>query len=286
MDGASRFSSNRSIPASTLIPVLAYADAVSAAAWLARCFGFEERLRIGTHRVQLTMGDAAMVALTEPARVPASGAPSHAIMLRVADVDRHYAQAVGQGVAVAAPPETYPFGERQYSARDLGGHAWTFTQSVSDVDPAAWGGILLAGPAGARPPALAVSATLHSTTPVFLVADIAATRAWYRQHLQFDGTAYPDVPPHAFAVLMRDRVEIMLQQRADYVKPALYATRDGGVWDVYVRMTGVAALFDTVARSGAITIVEPLRTQWYGDTEFVVKDLNGYVLVFSEGPVA
>ena len=285
MDDTSRLSRNRPIPDSAVIPVLAYVDAVAAAAWRARCFGFEERLRIGTHRVQLARGEAAMVALTAPASVPAAGAPSHSIMLRVADVDWHYAHAVAQGVAVAAPPETYPFGERQDSARDVGGHAWTFTQTVSDVDPATWGGTLLTRPADAQPPAVATSARLRATTPVFLVADIAATLAWYRQHLQFDGTAYPaDVPPHAFAVLTRDRVEIMLQQREGYATPDLYATRDGGVWDAYVRMTGVAALFDAVFWSGAISIVEPLHTQWYGDTEFIVKDCNGYVLVFSEGP--
>ena len=140
----------------------------------------------------------------------------------------------------------------------------------------------------ARPSASSATPTaaarLRCTTPVFLVADIAATLAWYRRHLQFDGKAFPDAPPHAFAVLTRDGIEIMLQQRAGYVKPDLYATRDGGVWDVYVRMTGVAALFDAVSQDHGVTVVEPLRSQWYGDTEFVVTDCNGYVLVFSEGP--
>jgi len=38
-----------------------------------------------------------------------------------------------------APPTDYPYGERQYSAEDLGGHRWTFSQSIADVDPASWG---------------------------------------------------------------------------------------------------------------------------------------------------
>jgi uncharacterized glyoxalase superfamily protein PhnB len=37
-------------------------------------------------------------------------------------------------------PETYPFGERQYTARDFAGHVWTFTQTVANVEPGAWGG--------------------------------------------------------------------------------------------------------------------------------------------------
>ena len=37
-------------------------------------------------------------------------------------------------------PETHPFGERQYTARDFAGHVWTFTQTVANVEPRAWGG--------------------------------------------------------------------------------------------------------------------------------------------------
>jgi hypothetical protein len=28
---------------------------------------------------------------------------------------------------------------------DLAGHVWTFSQSERDIDPAAWGGVLIAG---------------------------------------------------------------------------------------------------------------------------------------------
>jgi uncharacterized glyoxalase superfamily protein PhnB len=42
---------NRSIPSSTVIPVLVYPDVREAAAWLESAFGFAERLRIGdAHR--------------------------------------------------------------------------------------------------------------------------------------------------------------------------------------------------------------------------------------------
>ena len=42
-----------------------------------------------------------------------------------------------------AEPETHVFGERQYTVRDFAGHVWTFTQTVSDSDPASWGGVLV-----------------------------------------------------------------------------------------------------------------------------------------------
>jgi hypothetical protein len=34
----------------------------------------------------------------------------------------------------------YPYGERQYTAEDLAGHRWTFTQAIADVAPEDWGG--------------------------------------------------------------------------------------------------------------------------------------------------
>ena len=64
---------------------------------------------------------------------------SHTVMVHVEDVDRHYEHARQRGARILLPLETYAFGERQYSAQDLGGHLWTFTQSVADVAPEEWG---------------------------------------------------------------------------------------------------------------------------------------------------
>jgi hypothetical protein len=51
---------NRSIPASTVIPVLIYPDVREAVAWLSAAFGFVERVRIGeNHRTQLRFGGGA-----------------------------------------------------------------------------------------------------------------------------------------------------------------------------------------------------------------------------------
>jgi uncharacterized glyoxalase superfamily protein PhnB len=128
------------MPPGTFIPELGYADVPAAAAWLCRAFGFQERLRIGQHRCQLVFG-AGSVVVVQGSRVPA-GDRTHAVMVSVPDVDQHHAQAVRGGAHILRPPETYPFGERQYTAEDLGGHQWTFSQSVADVDPSTWGGHL------------------------------------------------------------------------------------------------------------------------------------------------
>jgi predicted metal-dependent HD superfamily phosphohydrolase/uncharacterized glyoxalase superfamily protein PhnB len=131
---------NRSMPSATVIPVLPCRDVAEAAAWLVRAFGFAERLRIGGHRIQLAVGEGAVV-LAEGD--PGDGAR---VMVRVRDVDAHHARAVEQGADVSGEPVSHPYGERQYSARDPSGHVWTFSQSVADMDPAAWGGELVGPP--------------------------------------------------------------------------------------------------------------------------------------------
>ncbi|MET0535296.1 MAG: VOC family protein [Steroidobacter sp.] len=130
---------NASMPAATVIPVLHYPDVLAASVWLQRAFGFEERLRIGGHRIQLNVGSAAIVLAQGSA--PASA--HFSIMVRVADADRHAKAAEAAGAKLVAPPQTFPYGERQYTAIDPSGYAWTFSQSVANVHPSAWGGELV-----------------------------------------------------------------------------------------------------------------------------------------------
>lgn len=145
-----RVSMNRSMPASMIIPVLAYRDVREAVDWLCRSFGFVERLRIGNHRAQLNFGEGSVVVsglrvdpseTTGSRPLPADGS-SHSVMVRVADVDSHYEHARQSGARIVGPPADYPYGERQYTAVDPGGHAWTFSQTIADVDPGDWGGAL------------------------------------------------------------------------------------------------------------------------------------------------
>jgi len=78
--------------------------------------------------------------------------------------------------------------------------------------------------------------------------------------------------------LQRDGAEIMLQRLPRYRKPDLYKRRRGGVWDAYIRMTGVHALYETLHDQSFIRM--PLTRQPYGDWEFEVVDMNWYILVF------
>ena len=121
---------------------------------------------------------------------------------------------------------------------------------------------------------------LSSAAPCFAVANVGETIRWYEELLGFEGYRFPQHEPHVFGILVRDRIEIMLQRVAGYQKPDLYNSRDGGVWDAYIRMRGVREFYDSI--KDRVEIIRPLQQQFYGDWEFEVKDPNGYVLVFSE----
>jgi uncharacterized glyoxalase superfamily protein PhnB len=132
---------NRSMPAATVVPVLGYTDVGEASRWLCDAFGLRVRLCIGDHRVQLVYGEGAVVVTGGGS---ADGA-SHSLLVRVEDADRHCEQAKLSGARILNPPTDYEYGERQYTAEDIGGHRWTFSESIADADPADWGGVLVEG---------------------------------------------------------------------------------------------------------------------------------------------
>jgi uncharacterized glyoxalase superfamily protein PhnB len=55
--------------------------------------------------------------------------------LRVEDADGHHARARRHGARILQPPSDFPYGERQYTGEDLGGHRWAFSQSIADLAP-------------------------------------------------------------------------------------------------------------------------------------------------------
>jgi uncharacterized glyoxalase superfamily protein PhnB len=137
---------NRSAPTATVVPVLVYDDVEAAIDCLCGAFGFVERLRAPgpggkvTH-AQLSIGEGAvMLGLRNgPFRPPRPDEVNQYVAVHVEDVDAHYERAKRFGVRVVTPPTDMPFGERQYTAEDVGGHRWTFSQHVADVPPEAWG---------------------------------------------------------------------------------------------------------------------------------------------------
>jgi catechol 2,3-dioxygenase-like lactoylglutathione lyase family enzyme len=122
----------------------------------------------------------------------------------------------------------------------------------------------------------------NTTTPILHVHDIAETMAWYQKHLGFTADPFPRQPPYVFCILWRDTIEIMLQQ-VDGAHPLdVYRLRPGGAWHVYLRMNGVDTLRAALKDKPHVPIIEEPHDRPYGNREFVIRDPNGYVLVFSE----
>ncbi len=138
---------NRSIPRSDVVPVLIYPDVREAVAWLTTVFGFVERVRIGeNHRSQLRFGDGAVIVgdVRGERRPPRPGEVTHSVMVRVDDVHAHCKRARTNGARILMEPIDFEYGERQYTAEDHAGHQWTFSETLADVAPEAWGGELVA----------------------------------------------------------------------------------------------------------------------------------------------
>jgi uncharacterized glyoxalase superfamily protein PhnB len=138
---------NRSIPSALVIPVLVYPDVREAVAWLTEAFGFAERLRIGeSHRSQLSFGDGGALIVADvrgERRPPRPGEVTSSVVVRVEDAKAHCERAREHGARIVMEPTDFEYGERQYTAEDLAGHRWTFAETLDDVAPEDWGGILV-----------------------------------------------------------------------------------------------------------------------------------------------
>jgi uncharacterized glyoxalase superfamily protein PhnB len=108
-----------------------------------------------------------------------------------------------------------------------------------------------------------VGIQIKAAVPTFLVPAVADTARWYSEHLAFrTAGTFPKQEPYAYANLQRDGAEIMLLSLAGYEKPNLSARRPQGLWDAYVRMREVHALYDALRDRTFVQM--PLKQQPYG----------------------
>jgi uncharacterized glyoxalase superfamily protein PhnB len=136
---------SRTTGSASVVPELVYPDVPQAIAWLCDTFGFLELWRAGEHRARVGFGNGVLIlADADPqygrTSPDSGGLRSHAVMVKVADVDAHHRHAMHRGARILSAPADYSYGERQYSAADLAGHHWTFTQAITDLAPEDWGG--------------------------------------------------------------------------------------------------------------------------------------------------
>jgi MerR family transcriptional regulator, thiopeptide resistance regulator len=124
-----------------VIPLLVYENIEAAHDFLVRAFGFAAGSleRDGEGKVvhgEVTAGDVVIwLHRVSPEHEMASprtmDAQTGGLVVRVDDVDAHYAQARAAGALVDSEPADQEYGQREYGVRDLEGHRWWFATALT-----------------------------------------------------------------------------------------------------------------------------------------------------------
>lgn len=124
---------------------------------------------------------------------------------------------------------------------------------------------------------------LKKLTPNLMVEDVQQTLSFYSDVLGFKVLmTLPDQPPFGFAIVQRDQVELMFQSRSSLSEnvPALMGHPIGASQTFYIEVQGLTKLYENLRNK--VDIVVDLHTTFYGTQEFYFRDVNGYILSFTE----
>ena len=116
-----------------------------------------------------------------------------------------------------------------------------------------------------------------------MVEDVRKTIDFYRDILGFEIVTTVEADDEiGFAIMRRDEVELMFQSRKSLSEnvPALSGSPIGASQTLYIEVTNIDQLYEQVR--GKVEVVVNLHTTFYGTREFYFKDINGYILSFSE----
>jgi len=124
----------------TVTPYLLYEDLDGALQWLAKAFGFQERLRHGppggkpTH-AEMSVANDGLLLLGYPGahyKNPKHlGGVTQNLYVRVVDVDALFQRAVAAGAVVLEAPADQAYGDRRCGLEDPEGHRWYFAQPLA-----------------------------------------------------------------------------------------------------------------------------------------------------------
>ncbi|MBQ0903373.1 VOC family protein [Micromonospora sp. U21] len=115
----------------TVYPILRYPDPRSAIDWLCSAFGFHvhasHEAPDGTIAHAELVLDTGMIMLGgRSGSVPRPADDDWSVYVAVPDVDAHCARARAAGAEIIREPFDTDYGSRDYAARDLAGHVWSF----------------------------------------------------------------------------------------------------------------------------------------------------------------
>ncbi|MFH1287481.1 MAG: VOC family protein [bacterium] len=130
-------------------------------------------------------------------------------------------------------------------------------------------------------------------TPNIMVKDVNKTTDYYKQKFAFEFVMGVDEKKEVkmenfdssvltWALLKKDDVEIMFQRNDSLIEefPDLKRLEMGGTFTLYIGMQDVKSFYEKVKNN--VEIVKDIHKTFYGADEFVIKDLNGYIIYFSK----
>jgi uncharacterized glyoxalase superfamily protein PhnB len=118
---------------------------------------------------------------------------------------------------------------------------------------------------------------LKSVAPQIVVENVVATAEYYRDVLGFEINGFWADPP-VYAIVSRGGVEIHFG-KSEKNGSSNSVVRSGS-FDLYVWVDDIEGLHEELMSASANVVEGPVK-RVYESTEVVVKDLNGYVLVFA-----
>ena len=244
-----------------IFPILRYRDAPAAMAWLGRAFGFETRMEVpgpgGTvahAELRLGAGTIGVASKTPPDGKNPWTTVDQGVYVCVDNPDAHHDRAKAAGATIETPLRDLDYGSREYSARDSGGHLWSFgTYRMTDAVDA------------------------PNMYPTLWYDDAPGAVAWLERGFGFEKLVV--IPGEdgaiAHAELRLGPGVVMLSSS----KPAEAAVLGTARQAVCVALDDPNRHYATALAAGA-DIVRPIETTHYGARTYSARDLEGYVWTF------
>lgn len=135
---------------------------------------------------------------------------------------------------------------------------------------------------------------MKKITPNIMVADVNATVDYYKNNLNFQIVMGVNEQKEVkmgdsatgstltWAMIKNGDVEIMLQREDSMIEelPEFKRLKIGGTFTLYISMQDVKTFYGKI--KDKVEIVKDMHKTFYGANEFVIKDLNGYIVYFAE----
>lgn len=123
---------------------------------------------------------------------------------------------------------------------------------------------------------------MNNTIPELMVDNIEDNINFYTNILDFKMLAkYPESNP-SFLKIKNGNTELMLFNRKEFSKeiPQLKDIKIGGSFVLYINVDNINELYEDI--KDKVNIIKELHNTDYGTMEFVIEDINGYILMFNQ----